>query len=218
MVGTLGENHADSNAADDGKAIIQVNAVYPAFRIYGGLKDGSPPIKLDRLLKKFIPDIPDTDDALELTVLNFSADITNKTYAFEGEIQNLWTISLGDAPALKVASLYLLLQRSGRSFGVTISGELELLEKTFVLFAERPLGTRFWRFSAALDAGDRLSLPKIVNQVAGSSVNLVESDLTQSLINLEISELGFTVETSPANGLSFEVHLSGQSSWAAGRS
>lgn len=203
MTGTLGVNRTDSNAADDGKAIIQVNAVYPAFRIYGGLKHDSPPIKLDRLLKKFIPGIPDTDDALEITTLNFSADTTNKNYAFEGEIQNLWTIALGDTVELTVASLYLMLQRSGRSFGVTINGELELLNKTFVLFAERPLGLQFWRFSAALDAGDRLSLPEIVNQVAGSSVNLVESDLTQNLINLEVKELGFAVETSPSKRFKF---------------
>lgn len=222
MTDTVDVNRTASTSEGDGKAIIQITAIARSsravgapvagrptttvsreFQIYGGLKEGSPSIKLDRLLRKFIPDIPETDDALEITTLNFSADTANKIYTFEGEVLNLWTVNLGDAGELKIASLYLFLQRIGRDFGVTISGKVEFLDQTFLLLAERQVGARFWRFSAALDAGDRLSLPEIVNKVADSSVDLVESELTQSLLNIEVSELGFTLDTGPSKRFEF---------------
>jgi hypothetical protein len=222
MTDTVDVNRTASTSEGDGKAIIQITAIARSsrtvgapvagrptttvsreFQIYGGLKEGSPSIKLDRLLRKFIPDIPETDDALEITTLNFSADTANKIYTFEGEVLNLWTVDLGGVTEFKIASLYLFLQRIGRDFGVTISGSVVFLQQTFLLFAERQVGARFWRFSAALDAAKELTLSEIVNEVAGSSVNLEESELTRSLSGFKVSELGFTLDTGPSKRFEF---------------
>lgn len=193
-----------TETVSDSKAIVQVNALYPNFVVYGGLKEGSPSIKLTELLRHFIPDIPETDSGLEITVLNFNADTFNKIYSFEAEVHNVWSIPLGFGEPevkLEVKSLYLFLQRISLDYSVLLAGKLALFNTEFVLSAERPLGTRYWIFTGALAEGEVIKLPEIVKQITGNSDGegvLVESDLTRSLLNLDISKLGFSIETKPS--------------------
>ncbi len=189
---------------------LQVNAAFPNFRVFGGLPKDSA-LSLDKLLSELIPNLPETSNNLEIALLNFVADPTNKQFSLEGEVHNDWAIPL-EVTELKITSLYFLMERINREFGVTLTGRLSLFSKEFLLIAERPTGLNSrWKFSGGLSDTDKISLKETIKTLIYPDQNVDDSALSLpfSSTDLEISELKFSVDT----GLSKRYTFRGGFEW-----
>ncbi|MCU1236178.1 MAG: putative cell-wall-anchored protein SasA motif, partial [Candidatus Solibacter sp.] len=161
-------------------AVIAIGTVIPGLVFTGGLASGT--IDVIGAVAHFFGTTSPFDKTLNITELNFSIDVANKTYSLNATVDtsDVLDINLGNSlpiPPLQIENIKLALNRTPTGFGANLAATLEFLKNEWTVSAARSADANAgWTFSGMLNPNQELTIPDVVNSIIPASWGLTLPD------------------------------------------